>query len=189
MNAYSEDLRKKIVQAPRRGMGKSEAARSFGVSLSSVERYARMADEGRSLAPKKRPGSEPKLDDGARRLLESDVAERPVATLLRRREHLQKVGGRGRSSKEGVASSSLPAALLARLRPDRASVLEGQGAHKACRRAYPRGPDRGDGPSALGGHGSGHARVLRPLWSPHLGPTAMTGALGLSDPPPLAVLE
>src|SRR3712207_381014 len=52
-----------------------------------------MADEGRSLAPKKRPGSEPKLDDGARRLLESDVEERPAATLLRRREHLQKVGG------------------------------------------------------------------------------------------------
>src|SRR3712207_2605005 len=52
-----------------------------------------MADEGRSLAPKKRPGSEPKLDDGARRLLESDVEERPAATLLRRRECLQKVGG------------------------------------------------------------------------------------------------
>src|SRR3712207_2605007 len=62
-------------------------------------------------------------------------------------------GERGRSSKGGVASSSLPAALLAllaRLRPDRASVLEGQGAATACRRAYPRGPDRGDGPSALG---------------------------------------
>jgi transposase len=94
MNAYSEDLRKKkIVQALSRGMGKSEAARSFGVSLSSVKRYARMADEGRSLAPKKRPGSKPKLDDGARRLLESDMEERPAATLLQRRECLQKVGG------------------------------------------------------------------------------------------------
>ena len=89
MNAYSEDLRKKkIVRALSRGMGKSEAARSFGVSLSSVKRYARMADEGRSLAPKKRPGSKPKLDDGARRLLESDMEERPAATLLQRREYL-----------------------------------------------------------------------------------------------------
>jgi len=43
MNAYSEDLREKIVQALPRGTGKSEAARSFGVSLSSVKRYARMA--------------------------------------------------------------------------------------------------------------------------------------------------
>ena len=38
MNAYSEDLRKKIVEALRRGMGKSEAARTFSVSLSSGER-------------------------------------------------------------------------------------------------------------------------------------------------------
>src|SRR5215218_2604244 len=49
MNAYSEDLRKKIVQALRRGTTKSEAARSFGVSRSSVKRYAKLADEGRPL--------------------------------------------------------------------------------------------------------------------------------------------
>jgi transposase-like protein len=51
MNAYSEDLRKKIVEALRRGMGKSQAARTFSVSLSSVKRYAKTAEEGRSLAP------------------------------------------------------------------------------------------------------------------------------------------
>jgi transposase len=44
MNPYSEDLRKKIVQALRRGMSKSQAARAFCVSLSSVKRYAKMAD-------------------------------------------------------------------------------------------------------------------------------------------------
>jgi transposase len=93
MNAYSEDLRKKIVQALRRGTGKSEAARSFDVSLSSVKRYARMAEEGRALAPKKRPGSRPKIDEGARRLLEADLEQRPAATLPQRREYLQKVAG------------------------------------------------------------------------------------------------
>jgi len=36
MNAYSQDLRRKIVEATERGMGKSEAAHSFGVSFSSV---------------------------------------------------------------------------------------------------------------------------------------------------------
>jgi transposase len=42
MDAYSEDLRRKIVEAlERRGMTKSEAARAFGVSLSSVKRYAK----------------------------------------------------------------------------------------------------------------------------------------------------
>ena len=93
MNAYSEDLRKKIVQALRRGTGKSEAARSFGVSLSSVKRYARMVEDGRPLAPKKRPGSRPKMDEGARRLLESDMEERPEATLSQRCEYLRKAAG------------------------------------------------------------------------------------------------
>ena len=94
MNAYSEDLRrKKIVEALNRGTGKSEAARSFGVSLSSVKRYARMAQEGKPLAPKKRPGSRPKMDESARKLLESDMEKRPAATLPQRCEYLQKVAG------------------------------------------------------------------------------------------------
>ena len=88
MNAYSEDLRKKIVQALRRGTTKSEAARSFGVSRSSVKRYAKLAEEGRPLAPKRRPGSRPKMDESARRLLEADMEERPAATLSERCEYL-----------------------------------------------------------------------------------------------------
>jgi transposase len=55
MNAYSEDLRRKIVEAIERGMGKSEAARSFGVSLSLVKRYVGMVREGRSLTPQETP--------------------------------------------------------------------------------------------------------------------------------------
>jgi transposase len=45
------------------------------------------------LAPKRRPGSEPKLDERARRLLAADVEERPFATLPERREYLKIVGG------------------------------------------------------------------------------------------------
>jgi transposase len=68
MNAYSEDLRKKVVEAVEaRGMPKIEAARALGVDISSVKRYVATYREGRSLAPKKRPGSKPKLDKGARR--------------------------------------------------------------------------------------------------------------------------
>ena len=93
MKAYSEDLRTKIVQAVDRGMPKSEAARVFGVSLSSVKRYVSMAREGESLAPKRRPGSKPKLDGRARTLLAADVDERPFATLSQRREYLEVVGG------------------------------------------------------------------------------------------------
>ncbi len=93
MNPYSEDLRKKIIEALRRGATKSEAARSFGVSRSSVKRYAKMAEEGRSLAPKKRPGSKPKMDETTRRLLEADMEERPSATLSERREYLGRACG------------------------------------------------------------------------------------------------
>jgi transposase len=93
MNAYSEDLRKKIIEALSRGMTKSEAARSFGVSRSSVKRYAKLAEEGRPLAPKKRPGSKPKMDESATELLEADAEKRPAATLSERREFLQKAAG------------------------------------------------------------------------------------------------
>jgi transposase len=76
MNAYPEDLRKKIIEALKRGMTKTEAARAFSVSRSSVKRYAKLAQEGRPLAPKRRPGSRPKMDESARRLLEADMEER-----------------------------------------------------------------------------------------------------------------
>ena len=94
MDAYSEDLRQKIVQAlQQRRMTKSEAARTFGVSLSSVKRYAKALSEGRSLSPGKAPGNRPLLDEKARRLLEADLKERPFAKLKDRREYLEKVAG------------------------------------------------------------------------------------------------
>ena len=74
MDAYSEDLRRKIVEAVhQRGMGKCEAARTFGVRLSSVKRYVKAAQEGRSLSAGKAPGKRPKLSESAKRLLEADV--------------------------------------------------------------------------------------------------------------------
>ena len=77
MNPYSEDLREKIVEALGRGTTKSEAARSFGISRSSVKRYAKpLPSRGSLWPPKKRPGSKPKIDEAARRLLEADVEER-----------------------------------------------------------------------------------------------------------------
>jgi transposase len=94
MDAYSEDLRQKIVEGvQQRRMSKSEAARAFGVSLSSVKRYVKAAAEGRSLSPGKAPGKKPLLDEKARRLLEADVEARPFAKLKDRREYLRKVAG------------------------------------------------------------------------------------------------
>jgi transposase-like protein len=57
MNAYSEDLRKKIIDALRRGMTKSEAARSFrGESL--LGQALRQAGRGGTLP---RPEEAPRL--------------------------------------------------------------------------------------------------------------------------------
>ena len=91
MKAYSEDLRTKILEAVDRGMPKSEAAKTFGVSRSSVKRYAAARREGRPLAPKKHPGPKPKLDERARKLLETDVEERPAITLKERCRFLEQV--------------------------------------------------------------------------------------------------
>src|SRR5688572_1638671 len=93
MKAYSEDLREKILQAVERGMPKTEAAKAFGVSRSSVKRYAAAAREGKPLTPKKHPGSKPKLDEKARRLLEADVENRPAATLRERCRFVERVAG------------------------------------------------------------------------------------------------
>ena len=89
MKAYSLDLRTKIVQSVRsKGLSISETARRFGVNRSTVGRYLKRLDEGGSLAPKKAPGSHPKLDESAMRLLEEDIKARPWATHNQRSEFL-----------------------------------------------------------------------------------------------------
>lgn len=84
MRPYSEDLRVRIVQAVRNGLSKPAAARLFGVSLSSVKRYARIANPRVSLALRKGGGRPPKADETTRRLLKADVNERPTATVADR---------------------------------------------------------------------------------------------------------
>src|SRR5215217_8587724 len=85
MKSYSEDLRKRIVRAVEvGGTSKSAAARLFGVSLSSVKRYLRLAERGMSLAPRKGGGRPPKIDQTAQKLLEEDVKERPASYCVRK---------------------------------------------------------------------------------------------------------
>jgi len=93
MSGYSEVLRWRIVSAVKGGMPKAQAARTFSVSLSSVKRYVEKAQRGESLAPKKRSGSAPKLDEKAMKLLEEDLQERPYLTLQERRDYVEAVSG------------------------------------------------------------------------------------------------
>jgi transposase len=97
MKAYSEDLRRKIVDAVSRGVSKSESAGLFGVSLSSVKRFTRMERDGGSLARKKPPGRPPKGTDATRRVLLADLAERPAASAPERRRYLERMTGESMS--------------------------------------------------------------------------------------------
>jgi transposase len=106
MKAYSEDLRQKVVQAVQQhGTSKSQAARLFSISLSSLKRYIRLAGRGESLTPRKGGGRPPIADETAKRLLGEDIRTRPAATVKERRYFLEKA----------LAGKSLSESTLRRL--------------------------------------------------------------------------
>ena len=74
-------------------MSKAQAARTFSVGLSSVKRYVNKAHRGESLSPRKSPGSTPKLDEKARKLLATDLEERPYLTLQERCDYIEAMTG------------------------------------------------------------------------------------------------
>ena len=109
MRPYSVDLRTRIVRAlQEEGTAKSAAARLFGVSLSSVKRYARIASRGESLKRRKGGGRPPKTDETTQKLLEEDVKERPAAAVSERRRFLEHTTGK-------VLSDSTVLRLLKRM--------------------------------------------------------------------------
>jgi len=93
VKAYSEDLRRKIVDAIERGMPKAQAARTFGVGVSTVKRYATKAQRGEPLEPGKAPGKRPKMDERVSKLLEEDLKERPFVTLRERCDYVEAISG------------------------------------------------------------------------------------------------
>ena len=95
MKAYSEDLRRKVVEAvEQRGASKSEAARLFSISLSSVKRYTRLTSQGEPLTPRKGGGRPPIADEATKKLLEEDIRKRPAATVKERRHFLESFAGK-----------------------------------------------------------------------------------------------
>ena len=93
MKAYSKDLREKIVDAIGRGMPKAQAARTFGIGISTVKRYASKAQRGEPLEPGKAPGKRPKMDERLSKLLKEDLKERPFATLQERCDYVKAISG------------------------------------------------------------------------------------------------
>jgi transposase len=52
MRAYSLGLRRKTVEGIERGMPKAEAARTFGIGISTLKRYVSRAQHRRVALPK-----------------------------------------------------------------------------------------------------------------------------------------
>lgn len=89
---YSDDLRRKIVQACERGFqSQREVAELFGVSLSFVEallQYYRRSG-GELAPPRRKRGPQALLDDACRQQLRAWIAAQPDLTLKELIERLQ----------------------------------------------------------------------------------------------------
>ena len=81
MQAYSLDLRQRIVNALRDGATIHETAQRFAVSTASVKRYQRQHRQTGSLAPTPWPGRTPKIKDEQAGDLRALVARRTDWTL------------------------------------------------------------------------------------------------------------
>jgi len=81
------------VDAIERGVPKAQAARTFGVGISTVKRYATKAQRGEPLEPGKAPGKPPKIDERIQKLLVEDLEERPFVSLKERCEYVEAISG------------------------------------------------------------------------------------------------
>ncbi len=81
MKAYSEDLRKRVVEAVDAGKSKAEVAETYSVSVPSINRWLRLKRETEGLEPKTIPGRPSikgkALDEG----LVEQLREHPDATI------------------------------------------------------------------------------------------------------------
>ena len=81
MKAYSTDLRERIVRAVGRGMPKSQAARTFAVSLATVKNYERQWHRTGSLARRPIPGRRREIPREQDAALVAQLRAAPDATL------------------------------------------------------------------------------------------------------------
>jgi transposase len=85
MNAYSLDLRLKVLDAVDRGIPRREVIRIFGVSMPTLERYLRRRRQSGDLAPRPSRGRTPSICATVeeRRALWKQLEENDEATLER----------------------------------------------------------------------------------------------------------
>jgi transposase len=83
MNAYSKDLRLRVLTAVDRGTPRREVVETFGVSVATIGRYLRRRREGLDLAPRPSPGRTPTIGATAehKRALWKQLEANDTATL------------------------------------------------------------------------------------------------------------
>ncbi len=85
MNAYSLDLRLKVLDAVDRSIPRREVVRTFGVSMPTLERYLRRRRRTGDLTPRSSPGRTPSICATSEecRALWRQLEENDEATLER----------------------------------------------------------------------------------------------------------
>ena len=85
MNAYSKDLRLRVLDAVDRGLPRKEVATLFGVSLSTIKRYVKRRREGEDLEPKPSTGRKRRIlaTSEEKRALWEQLEKNAEATLER----------------------------------------------------------------------------------------------------------
>lgn len=81
MQAYSIDLRKRVLAACDAGTRTRQVAKQFSVSPAWVRRLKQRRREDGSITPRPIPGNKPKLDETQRGRLSVFVQQKPDATL------------------------------------------------------------------------------------------------------------
>jgi transposase len=95
MNAYSKDLRLRVLAAVDRGMPRKEVVNTFGISVATIGRYLRRRREGVDLAPRPSTGRPLTVlaDLEQRRALWKQLENNDDATLERHCELWEKSQG------------------------------------------------------------------------------------------------
>jgi transposase len=85
MNAYSKDLRLRVLDAVDRGLPRRRISELFGVSLSTIKRYVRRRRQGENLEPKPSTGRKRRIlaTSEQKRDLWEQLEENDEATLER----------------------------------------------------------------------------------------------------------
>ncbi len=81
MQAYSQDLRARIVAAVDAGHARQEVARRFSVSPATISNYLRLRQETGGLAPRRRSGGRPEIGPAQYPQVVAQLEADPDATL------------------------------------------------------------------------------------------------------------